>query len=151
MRRLEFNSFIPSGIDEVWSFFSDPKNLSRITPTEMNFRIITPLPEIMYKGMMIGYKVSPIPGMRLTWLTEITQFQDRVFFIDEQRKGPYKIWHHEHHFRQNEGGVEMKDILIYDLSAGYIGDWIDSLFVKKKIKSIFEFREMQIRKIFPGE
>lgn len=151
MRRLEFISTIPAPLDEVWTFFSNPANLNKITPSEMNFRIITPLPERMYKGMMIGYKVSPLPGLRLTWLTEITQSEDGKLFIDEQRKGPYKIWHHEHHFRVVEDGVEMRDILTYDLPAGFIGRMVDVLLVYKRVQAIFAFREKQIKLLFPAD
>jgi ligand-binding SRPBCC domain-containing protein len=151
MRRLEFISIIPAPLDEVWTFFSSPGNLNKITPSEMNFRIITPLPEKMYKGMMIGYKVSPLPGLRLTWLTEITQSEDEKLFIDEQRKGPYKIWHHEHHFKEVAEGVEMRDVLIYDLPAGFIGRIVDVLLVYKRVKAIFAFREKQIKLLFHAD
>ncbi len=150
MRRLEFTTIIPSSIEVVWDFFSNPANLNKITPPEMNFRILTPLPEQMYEGMMIAYKVRPLKGMRLTWLTETTKSKDHELFIDEQRVGPYKIWHHEHHFRQMAEGVEMKDILVYDLPAGFIGRWMDDLLIYKQVTKIFLFREKQIVRLFPA-
>jgi len=85
MRRFEFVQFVPAGIDEVWDFFSSPSNLSKITPPEMRFLITSPMPDVMYAGMFITYKVSPVFGIKLNWVTEITQIREKLFFIDEQR------------------------------------------------------------------
>jgi len=148
MRRLEFNTILSATIKDVWDFFSSPQNLGKITPPSMDFRIITPVPAIIHPGLFIGYKVSPFPGMRVKWLTEITHIEEYKFFIDEQRIGPYRIWHHEHHFREIPGGVEMRDILIYVLPLGFIGRIIDRLFVRKRINKIFKYREMKIRELF---
>lgn len=150
MRRLEFTSFIPRPITEVWGFFSSPANLSRITPESMNFRINTQLPEKMYPGMLIGYRVSALRGMRINWLTEITCISEFTYFVDEQRLGPYKIWHHEHHFRQVEGGVEMHDILTYSVPMGWIGKLVDILVVHRKVRSIFSYREKRTAELFPA-
>ena len=149
MRSFEFKQFVPASLDVVWDFFSSPANLSEITPAEMGFNITSPGRPIMYPGMFITYKVSPVFGIKLNWVTEITQVNDRKFFIDEQRRGPYSIWHHEHHFKEIKGGVEMHDILYYHLPFGFIGSLIDEFFVKDKVKQIFNFREKRVNELFP--
>jgi ligand-binding SRPBCC domain-containing protein len=102
----------------------------------------------MYPGMFISYKVSPVLGIKLNWITEITQISKSKFFIDEQRKGPYQIWHHEHHFKEMDNGVEMHDILYYHIPFGIFGRVADVIFVHKKVKQIFSFREKRISELF---
>ena len=115
----------------------------------MGFIITSPPQPEMYPGMFIMYKVSPISGIKLNWVTEITHVREKLFFVDEQRRGPYRIWHHEHHFREVEGGVEMRDILHYRVPFGVLGMLADHLFVKRKVRGIFSFREKRIRELFP--
>ena len=149
MRRFEYIQFVPASLDVVWDFFSSPSNLSKITPPEMGFLITSPPQAGMYPGMFITYKVSPALGIKLDWVTEITQVNEKKFFIDEQRRGPYNIWHHEHHFKEVEGGVEMHDILSYHVPFGFIGSIADLLFVKNKVEEIFKYREKKIEELFP--
>jgi ligand-binding SRPBCC domain-containing protein len=149
MKRIEYSQFVPGNINEVWDFFSSPANLSKITPPEMGFIITSPLQSAMYPGMFITYKVSPAFGVKLNWVTEITQVSDKKFFIDEQRSGPYSIWHHEHHFREVNGGVEMHDILYYQAPFGFLGKLAELIFVNNKVKQIFDFREKRIYELFP--
>jgi ligand-binding SRPBCC domain-containing protein len=149
MQRFEYFQFVPASLDTVWGFFSSPANLSKITPSEMGFLITSPEQKDFYAGMFITYKVSPAQGIKLDWVTEITQISDRKFFIDEQRRGPYSIWHHEHHFKEVEGGVKMHDILYYALPYGFIGKLANLIFVRTKVKQIFDFRENQIEELFP--
>ncbi len=149
MRRFEYIQFVPANIDVVWDFFSSPSNLSKITPPEMGFLITSPPQPEMYPGMFITYKVSPALGIKLDWVTEITQVKKKKFFIDEQRRGPYSIWHHEHHFKEVEGGIEMYDILSYHVPFGFIGSIADLLFVKNKVEEIFKYREKKIEELFP--
>lgn len=146
----EWESFIPRPLDEVWHFFSRPENLDAITPEDMSFQILTKLDpqQPMYQGMIIQYKVSPFPGVKMDWTTEITHVRDRVYFIDEQRFGPYALWHHQHHFAEVDNGVQMKDILHYKVPYGFIGTIADRLFVESRINQIFTYREKAIRKIF---
>jgi ligand-binding SRPBCC domain-containing protein len=148
MHRLEFKSVFSAPITDVWEFFSSPENLGKITPSSMDFRIVTPVPAKIHPGLLIGYKVSPFPGMRVRWLTEITYTEEYRYFIDEQRMGPNRIWHHEHHFREIRGGVEMRDVLTYVLPLGFIGRIFDNLLVRKRIKMIFDYREKKIRELF---
>jgi ligand-binding SRPBCC domain-containing protein len=151
LRRLEFKLFVPATMDVVWDFFSSPANLAKITPPEMGFFITSPAQQEMYPGMFITYKVSPVLGIRLKWVTEITQLSFHKFFIDEQRRGPYSIWHHEHHFKEVNGGVEMRDILYYSVPFGFLGNIVDWIFVRRKIYKIFNFREKRIKGIFPAK
>ncbi len=151
MRKFEFFQFVPAGMEVVWDFFSSPSNLSRITPPGMGFQITSSVQKEMYPGMFISYKVSPISGLKLNWLTEITQVNKYNFFIDEQRMGPYRLWHHEHHFREVDGGVEMRDILYYSVPFGIFGRLADRVFVNNKVKQIFSFRKEKILELFPGK
>lgn len=142
MHRFEFIQELPLTIQEAWSFFSNPHNLRKITPPFMNFNIVNDLPDKIYEGLLIEYRVSPVAGIPMEWVTEITHVNAPAFFIDEQRKGPYAIWHHEHHFEEIAGGVKMTDILYYDLPFGWLGKIANRLFVRKKVLNIFEFRRM---------
>jgi ligand-binding SRPBCC domain-containing protein len=149
MRRFEFKQFVPASLEEVWDFFSSPSNLSKLTPPEIGFIITSEPQSEMYPGMFITYKVSPAAGIKLKWVTEITQVDVKKFFIDEQRLGPYSIWHHEHHFKKVEGGTEMLDKLYYKVPFGFIGALADLIFVKNKVKQIFDFRKDRIIELFP--
>jgi ligand-binding SRPBCC domain-containing protein len=140
MKRIVAEQFLPISLEKAWDFFSSPKNLNEITPPEMTFKILNELPEKMYEGMMISYKISPMLNFPLDWVTEITHIKENQFFVDEQRIGPYAIWHHEHHFNAVEGGVHMTDILHYHVGLGPLG-WIASkLFVDAKVQGIFDYR-----------
>jgi ligand-binding SRPBCC domain-containing protein len=149
MRRIEFIQFIPGPIGKTWEFFSNPANLATITPPGMGFIITSPVPEKMYPGMFITYIVKPLAGFPMQWVTEITGIRENEFFIDEQRKGPYAIWHHEHHFKTVPGGVEMRDILHYHIPFGFLGKLADLLVVHSKVRQIFSYREAKIRELFP--
>lgn len=148
MKHLTFEQFLPISLEEAWTFFSSPKNLNLITPPELEFRILDELPDQMYQGMMIRYKIKPMLNIPLNWVTEITMIQDHQFFIDEQRIGPYKVWHHEHHFKAVDGGVLMTDKLYYDIGLGFIGTLASRLWVDKQVKSIFEFRSNKLIDLF---
>lgn len=146
---LKSVQYIPAGIDELWQFFSDPKNLVDITPPSMDFRIIsTHHGESIYAGQIIEYKVRPLAGISVYWMTEITHVKPGEYFIDEQRKGPYSFWHHQHHFRQINGGIEMTDIVHYRLPFGFIGRIVNTLLVRKKLGNIFQYRKEVIEEKF---
>lgn len=148
MKRLTFEQFLPISTEQAWSFFSSPANLNLITPPQMDFRILDPLPDQMYQGMLIRYKIKPMLRIPLDWVTEITVIKDHQFFIDEQRKGPYRIWHHEHHFKPVEGGVLMTDKLYYDIGMGFIGTLAGKLWVDKQVEGIFAFRKAKLQQLF---
>jgi ligand-binding SRPBCC domain-containing protein len=143
---------IPATLREAWAFFSDPRNLDKITPPDMGFRTVTPdLPAHIHAGLMIEYRVRPIGPVSLTWLTEITHVQEMEYFVDEQRAGPYAIWHHEHHFRETTGGeVEMADRITYALPFGWLGNLAHPFLVRPQLERIFAYREQAVRRIFAG-
>lgn len=140
---------IPVTIDEVWDFISSPANLKKITPEYMGFNITSKLiSEKMYPGMIISYKVSPVLGIKMTWVTEITQVKEKEYFVDEQRVGPYSMWHHEHKIEPVEGGVLMTDIVSYKPPFGFLGSIANSILIKKQLKEIFDFRTVAMEKRF---
>ena len=139
---------LPISLQEAWDFFSSPLNLEKITPDHMNFHITSGKPAKMYPGQIISYKVTPIPGIKSNWVTEITHVEDKVFFVDEQRFGPYAMWHHEHHFEEKDGGVLMTDRVSYKLPLGFLGHLAQSLFVKKQLQNIFEYRMKVLEDFF---
>lgn len=136
-------------IAEAWDFFSAPKNLQVITPPHMGFDIISKMhSEKMYAGQIIRYKVKPLLGIPMSWTTEITQVNEPHFFIDEQRQGPYKMWHHQHHFEEKDGGVLMTDIIHYWPPMGILGNLANTVLIKKQLKGIFDFRKTKIEELF---
>ena len=140
---------IPTTLDKAWDFFSSPYNLSRITPSELRFNIISRYQSgQVYAGQLIEYKLSPIPGFRVYWMTEITHVVSGHYFVDEQRRGPYKLWHHQHHFREMEGSIEMTDIVHYQLPLGILGALAHGLFVGRQLENIFDYRRKKIEEIF---
>ncbi|MDA3942144.1 MAG: SRPBCC family protein [Bacteroidetes bacterium] len=145
---LQTKSLIQAPLEEVWDFFSSPHNLQKITPKSMGFQILTGGEGKMYPGQIISYRVNPVPGISTLWVTEISHVEDKVFFVDEQRIGPYAMWHHEHHFKQTEKGVEMTDIVSYHLPLGLLGKFAHWLFVKKKVARIFKYRETVLPNFF---
>jgi len=140
---------IPSSLEKVWEFFSGHDNLQTITPLDVSFKVISKHHgEKLYAGQLIEYKVSPILKIPLYWMTEITHVKDKEYFIDEQRKGPFALWHHQHHFKEIEGGVEMTDIVHYKNPLGFIGEIANSLFVKRQLRKIFKYRFQKVEEIF---
>ena len=145
VRRKEWKQFIARPLDEVWNYFSRPENLNEITPPDMAFDILSPVAGVsMYEGMLIRYKVSPFRGIKMNWVTEITHIKEGQYFVDEQRLGPYALWHHEHHFEEQPGGVRMTDLLHYQVPYGIIGAIADSLVVNRRVEEIFRFRRKAI-------
>lgn len=140
---------IPDSIAGIWDFISSPVNLQEITPSYMGFIITSKnANEKMYAGMIISYKVRPLAGINLNWVTEITQLKDKEYFVDEQRIGPYKMWHHQHRIEAIEGGVLMTDIVSYQPPMGILGALANALFIKQKLKSIFNYRTIALEKRF---
>lgn len=136
---------IPATLEQVWDFMSSPANLKEITPDYMGFDITSKdLPEKMYPGMIISYKVSPLLGIKTTWVTEITHVKDHHFFVDEQRVGPYTIWHHQHILEPIDNGVLMKDIISYVPPFGFLGAIANSIVIKKKLNEIFDYRHKAV-------
>lgn len=149
---LHTKQIISATRDQAWEFFSNPRNLTKITPAEMGFDIMTPeLPERIHAGLMIQYRVRPLLGIPMTWLTEISHVRDGVYFVDEQRVGPYAIWHHEHWFHDiGNGRIEMEDRVTYMLPFQPFGDLVHPFLVKPQLDRIFAHREKAVRELFPG-
>ena len=140
--RLQVNQKINASMEEVWDFISSPGNLKFITPEHMGFDILTPdLPDKMYPGMMIEYQVQALPGYKTRWLTEITHVNPGKYFVDEQRSGPYNLWHHQHHIGPIENGTLMTDIVHYIPPYGIIGNMANRILIRKQLDAIFEFRK----------
>ena len=146
---LKYVQLLPVSLETAWDYFSRPSNLRDITPPRLNFKIISRYQgDRMYPGQVIEYKVHPIAGISLYWMTEITHVKPLEYFVDEQRYGPYSLWHHQHHFRETDGGVEMTDIVHYKIPFWFIGDLANSIFVKKQLEDIFKFRNEKAEMVF---
>jgi ligand-binding SRPBCC domain-containing protein len=146
---IEQTQFFAVDIETLWDFITSPANLQKITPGDLSFEITSKdAVEKIYPGKIITYKISPFPGIKFNWITEITHIQHGQFFIDEQRSGPYAIWHHEHHLAPVAGGVNMIDKIYYKVPGGILGDLINVLWVRKKLRHIFEFRRQKLSFIF---
>jgi ligand-binding SRPBCC domain-containing protein len=140
---------IPAEVEAVWEFISSPGNLKHITPVYMGFEITSEkLPEKMHPGMIIMYSVTPVFGIKMKWVTEITHVVDKQYFVDEQRVGPYKIWHHQHRIHPVDDGVLMTDLVTYKPPLGFIGALANQLLIDKKLNEIFEFRRKRLIQIF---
>lgn len=152
MHRLEYAQFIPTTLEEAWSFFSNAYNLEKITPVDMGFKVLTRFesPEI-YNGMVIDYIVKPMFGIPTSWRTKIEEVQQLKKFVDVQLKGPYKLWHHTHTFEEVSGGVLMKDVIVYKIPLGVIGKFLNKLIVASRIQSIFDYRKHQINQLFKAK
>ena len=148
LTQLHFEQKINTDLINLWEFISSPKNLSKITPNYMDFNIKSKVPEQMYEGLIISYTVKPILGIKLNWVTEITHIKDKNYFVDEQRSGPYKMWHHEHILEETNDGIIMKDIISYIPPYGFIGLILNKLFIKKQVREIFQYRTKVLDDIF---
>ncbi len=146
--RLEKSINLPITIEECWQFFSSPKNLKLITPAYMGFNIIDVEETSMYPGQIIKYNVTPLFGINMKWVTEISHAEKNKFFVDEQRFGPYKFWHHKHIFKVIDGGVKVIDILDYALPFGFLGVLFHPYLIKPKLDEIFNYREKKLIEIF---
>ncbi|GAB4341710.1 MAG: SRPBCC family protein [Candidatus Abyssubacteria bacterium] len=139
---------VPISISEAWSFFSNPNNLPKITPPSLALRITSDVPGIMYAGMIVTYQIRPFMGIPVTWVTEITHVDEPRLFIDEQRFGPYRFWHHQHHFEEVDGGVELVDVVHYALRLPVLARPVNELFVRRQLREIFVFRRKRLEEMF---
>ncbi|MFS4416854.1 SRPBCC family protein [Maribacter sp. 2307ULW6-5] len=146
--QLRAKQGLPIDRETAWKFLSDPKNLKVITPEHMGFHILSGVERDMYPGQIIQYKVSPLPGFTTKWVTEITHVEKGSYFVDEQRFGPYALWHHKHFINDAEGGVEMEDIIDYKIPLGILGQLAHPIVVKKQLRQIFSFREAKLHELF---
>jgi len=166
LHKIEFEQLLNADLETVWAFISNPKNLSKITPAYMDFKVLgkenskgngeesnasrgdAEFENSMYPGQIIEYHVKPIAGIKMHWVTEITHVKDKAYFVDEQRFGPYAFWHHQHLLIPTPEGVLMKDIVHYKLPLGFLGKLANALLVKKQLKGIFDYRFKVLEKLY---
>lgn len=139
---------LPISLEKAWEFLSDPKNLKVITPDYMGFNILSGADRPMFPGQIIQYIVTPIAGIKTKWVTEITHVKHLEYFVDEQRFGPYALWHHKHFIREIEGGVEMEDIIDYKIPLGFLGELVQPFLVAPKLEEIFDYRRKKLTELF---
>lgn len=144
LHELHRELWLPRPLHEVFSFFADPQNLEVITPPWLNFRILNPHRIKMHPGTLIDYRLR-VRGIPMRWQSEITEWKPPHRFIDVQRRGPYRLWHHEHTFEQDDNGTLCRDVVRYAVPF----DWLTHrLFVRPDIEAIFDFRGQKMRELF---
>ena len=151
LHRFEATQMLPLDLDEAWGFFSNPRNLAEITPPEMAFELTSDVPETMYSGLIVTYRVRPLFGLAVEWVTEIKHVEERVRFVDEQRMGPYRFWHHQHLFEPASEGTRMRDIVHYSIPLGPVGDLVDRWVVAPRVRAIFDYRRHVLERRFALE
>lgn len=149
LHRIHQTQVLPIGGETAWDFFSDPGNLADITPDWMRFRITSEVPDQMYAGLIITYRLGILPGFSIRWVTEITHLDPGRMFVDEQRSGPYRFWHHQHVLRGVAEGTLVEDIVHYALPLGWLGTLAHRLFVRRRLHEIFRFRARVLDERFP--
>lgn len=147
---LHREQLIPGSPAAIWDFFATPRNLDRLTSPHLRFRILGEVAPHMYAGQMIEYRVGIVPGLWSRWVTEITHVREGEYFVDEQRLGPYRLWHHEHHFLPATGGLRMIDHVTYDPGWGWLGAVAHAAWIEKKLTAIFAHRAERVREYFPS-
>ena len=148
LHRLNYQQSLQTSLETAWDFFSDPGNLARITPPWLGFRIVSDLPPEIHPGLLITYRIRPLPAIPWTWITEIIEVDRPLCFVDEQRSGPYRLWRHRHRFVAKEGGVEMTDEVEYALPLGFFGNLLHRPLVRPRLEEIFAYRRQVLTKIF---
>ncbi len=139
---------LPISIEEAWDFFSNPNNLGKIMPTEMNFQVIEGASLPLYEGQIIQYTVTPLPLLTTTWISEINHINKPHFFVDTQLEGPYKLWHHKHFLETTPTGTKITDIVHYQVPFGILGRLLHPIIIKPKLDKIFKYRNHQINTLF---
>ena len=133
----------------LWDFFRKPRNLNKLTPEDVHFEIKSGKSDDFYEGKIISYKIKPFKLLALNWVTEISQVKEGSYFIDNQVSGPYKMWHHEHHFKSNaDGTTEIIDKVKYKVPFYILGRLMHKVFIRNKLLSIFNFRQKKINDLF---
>lgn len=138
--RIHRRQWLPIDLDTAWDYFWTPRNLEAMTPSFLRFRITSPLPQRIYAGLIITYRISAVAGIPMTWVTEITHVDEPRSFVDEQRIGPFRLWHHRHGFRAVDGGIEMEDTVHYVMPWGCLGRLVHRAFISRRLERIFDFR-----------
>ena len=153
IQRLLRTQFLAGDPAAIWAFFASPRNLDVLTPPNLSFVVVGELAGRMYPGQMIEYRIGILPAVKMRWLTEITQVREGEYFVDEQRVGPYKLWHHEHHFTPapNGSGMRMVDRVTYEVGWGPLGDLVHALWVRRQLATIFDYRARKVAELFPEQ
>ncbi|GGW31829.1 SRPBCC family protein [Arenibacter certesii] len=146
--QLHSKQTLPISKERAWEFLIDPKNLKVITPKAMGFNILSGGEVPLFPGQIIQYTVSPFPGYTTKWVTEITHIKEGEYFVDEQRFGPYALWHHKHFLTEVPGGVEMEDIIDYKLPLRFLGQMAHPILVKRPLQKIFDYRREKLNSLF---
>ena len=149
---LKRKQIIQTTLEEGWRFFSNPRNLAKITPASLDFRILSEVPERMHEGLLIAYRVRPLLGIPMKWVTEITRVDEPRCFVDEQKKGPYRLWRHVHHFEDlGDGRVRLLDEVMYALPFGWLSEPVHRWVVRRQLKRIFDHRQEAVAGLFKGK
>ncbi len=148
LHQLHSRQYLPISQKVAWDFLANPNNLKLITPTAMGFEILSGTDKAMFSGQIIQYNVTPLPGYSTRWVSEITQVNEGNYFVDEQRFGPYALWHHKHFIHETKNGVEIEDIIDYKIPFGIFGRIAHALFIKKQLITIFKYREDKLIELF---
>lgn len=148
LERIQTVQRLPIQIEEAWDFFTSPKNLRLTTPHWLDLRLNTEPPEYLHPGMIVSATIRPFPVITSSWISELTHIRPPQFYITEQRVGPFKMWHHEHHFRSIDGGVEVEDIILYGMRFGMVGAFFHNVYVRKKLHEAFSFRAQALEQRF---
>lgn len=148
IHRLYRQQTVRAPLEEVWAYFATPQNLNEMTPDNMKFEIVHGGEGKMFAGQMIEYRVQFMPLVKSLWLTEIAHVNEGSYFVDEQRTGPYHLWYHEHSFAAVNGGTQITDQVTYVMPFGFLGDIVHALWVKNRLKGIFDFRTVKVKELF---
>jgi ligand-binding SRPBCC domain-containing protein len=143
MFEFQTEMWLPRPVEEVFAFFADAWNLERITPPWLTFRVLTPPPITMQKGAITDYRLK-LRGIPLRWRSEITVWDPPHRFVDEQRRGPYRAWLHEHTFAGKDRGTVVADHVRYSVWGGAL---VNRLFVARDLQRIFDYRHEQLTKL----
>lgn len=146
--KLEKQQRIPIDLKKAWAYFSSPRNLIELTPPNLSMTVTSDVPEVMYPGAIITYTIKPLWGIQMTWVTEITHCDEGRSFVDEQRFGPYRFWHHRHTFKEVNGGVEIGDVVHYGLPFGPLSSWVNAYYIQDQLDQIFNFRATVLHQKF---
>ena len=148
IHRLYRQQIVSASLDEVWAYFATPQNLNEMTPDDMKFEIVHGGEGKMSQGQIIEYRVQFMPLVKSLWLTEITHVKEGSYFVDEQRIGPYRMWHHEHSFEALQGGTQITDQVTYMMPFGFLGEIVHAVWVDRRLKGIFDFRKKKVKQLF---
>jgi len=149
--RLNRKQKLPISLQEAWPFFSTPRNLESITPAFLKFKITSNIPDDIYSGLIITYRIAAVASIPMTWVTEIKRVEAPYRFVDEQRIGPFRFWYHEHCFREADGGIEMEDMVYYVMPLGWIGRLMHAMFIRARLEAIFDFRRDYLDRLWRSQ